>query len=79
MFVQPFPLTGTKWQITRIGSAHPFWSHDGKELFFDVAGRLYVVSMHTQPTFGVTDPVALPPMGFVLSGTAEELGHHPGR
>ena len=39
-YVQPFPPTGTKYQIARGG--RPLWSRDGKELFFVPApGRLH--------------------------------------
>ena len=68
VFVQPFPLTGIKWQITRTYGAHPFWSRDGNELFYDVTGRLYSVKIHARPTFSFENPVALPPMNLVTSG-----------
>jgi Tol biopolymer transport system component len=33
VFVQPFPLTGAKYQISKQGGGHALWSPDGKELF----------------------------------------------
>ena len=51
VFVEPFPPTGVKYQIT--GGASPVWSRDGTELFV-AAGRMSVVSIKTRPsvTFG---------------------------
>jgi dipeptidyl aminopeptidase/acylaminoacyl peptidase len=34
VYVQPFPVTGTKYRISRNGGVQPLWRGDGKELFF---------------------------------------------
>jgi Tol biopolymer transport system component len=34
VFVQPYPATGQKWQISTDGGHQPRWRSDGKELFF---------------------------------------------
>jgi serine/threonine protein kinase len=34
VYVQPFPTTGSKWQISNSGGTQPMWRRDGKELFF---------------------------------------------
>ncbi len=34
VYVQPFPATGAKWQISSGGGIQPRWRGDGKELFF---------------------------------------------
>jgi Tol biopolymer transport system component len=34
VYVQSFPASGGKWQISTNGGAQPQWRHDGKELFF---------------------------------------------
>ena len=63
VFVQPFPPTGTKYQISKAGeNGHiPLWSPDGKELFYVPGlGQLVVVAVNTHPTFSVSDPVAVP-------------------
>jgi hypothetical protein len=60
-YVQPFPSTGTKHQIARGG--RPMWSPAGSklELFFVPApGQFMAVTVRTQPTFGFTNPVAVP-------------------
>jgi Tol biopolymer transport system component len=64
VFVQPFPATGTKYQIERGG--RPAWSPDGKQLFFVPApGEFRVVNVTVEPTFETTAPVDLPrPFGL---------------
>jgi Tol biopolymer transport system component len=58
-YVQPFPATGTKYEIARGG--RPIWSPDGKELFFVPAPSQFVsVSVRTDPVFGFTPPAAVP-------------------
>jgi Tol biopolymer transport system component len=34
VYVQPFPASGAKWQISRAGGMKPRWRRDGKELYF---------------------------------------------
>jgi serine/threonine-protein kinase len=70
IFVQPFPATGTKYQITKAaGSHHPLWSPDGKEVFF-IPGptQLSKLSITTEPSFSFGDPVSVPNGGFVEEG-----------
>ena len=38
VYVQPFPVTGGKWQISSGGGGLPLWRPDGKELFFLAEG-----------------------------------------
>lgn len=65
LYVQPFPVTGTKIQITRNGGGHPLWSPDGKEMYFDNAGRMFSVAIRTESNFSAGDPMAIPISGFV--------------
>ncbi len=62
VYVQPYPATGVKYQISP-GLAHePMWSPDGKELFYSPArGGLVVVRVTTQPSFTFGNPLPLPP------------------
>jgi eukaryotic-like serine/threonine-protein kinase len=39
VFVQPFPTTGAKWQISQAGGHQPQWSRDGRELFYVTPDR----------------------------------------
>ncbi len=34
IYVQPFPVTGGKWQISTAGGGQPRWRQDGKELYY---------------------------------------------
>jgi hypothetical protein len=34
VYVQPFPPTGAKWQVSRGGGHQPQWWRDGRELFY---------------------------------------------
>jgi Tol biopolymer transport system component len=65
VFVQPFPRTGAKFQVTKQGGGHALWSLDGKELFFDNNHQLFAVSVQTAGTFTTGEPVALPIRGFI--------------
>lgn len=63
VYVQPFPATGAKYQISREGGGrHPVWSRDGKELRYVVPGasRSAVVTVSTQPAFTFTNPAPAP-------------------
>jgi serine/threonine-protein kinase len=58
VYVQPFPATGSKYQlpITR-DNHHPVWSRDGKELFYIPGpGEFAVISVATTPGFVFGSP-----------------------
>jgi eukaryotic-like serine/threonine-protein kinase len=64
IYVQPFPATGTRYQVFAKGSDnshHPHWSPDGKELFYDPRITVFEsVSVTTQPAFAFGKAVAVP-------------------
>lgn len=73
IFVQPFPPTGAKYEISRAAGHSPRWSPDGTEIYYvetssRPAGQLVVARLTTQPTFSVGNPVAVPSGGVQLSG-----------
>jgi serine/threonine protein kinase len=39
VYVQPFPPTGAKWQVSTAGASRPRWRSDGRELFFVTSDR----------------------------------------
>ena len=47
VYVQSFPPTGDKWQISTTGGEEPYWRRDGKELFYIAGKRLMVVDVKT--------------------------------
>ena len=69
VYVQPFPATGTRYQLFARGSDvphHPRWSPDGKELFYDARiNGFEAVSVTTQPTFAFGKAVAVPKLFFM--------------
>lgn len=79
VYVQPFPPTGAKYQISRGHSHAPVWSPDGKELFYyDVdARKLVAVSIQTQPSFSFGVPVPLPFEGMLQTGYERQYDVSP--
>jgi Tol biopolymer transport system component len=64
IYVQSFPTPGRKIQITNRGGSAPAWSRDGREIFYQAAGKLMAVpvSMNagTPATGQATTLFALP-------------------
>ena len=73
VYVQPFPPTGAKYQISKDADDghHPVWSPDGAELVFTPGAgtRLNAARVTTQPsfTFGEATPVPRPFQNFAPS------------
>jgi Tol biopolymer transport system component len=47
VFVQPFPPTGARFQVSNAGGMEPQWRGDGKELFYVVGSKLMSVEVRT--------------------------------
>jgi eukaryotic-like serine/threonine-protein kinase len=45
VYVQPFPATGAKWQVSRGGGSQPQWSADGRGLYYLAPDS----TLHTRP------------------------------
>ena len=73
IYVQPFPATGAKFQISKdVGGHHALWSPDGKEIFYvPGGGPVVAVSVTTQPTFAVGNPAP------VAGGLPNSSGQNP--
>ena len=57
VFVQPFPATGEKRQISSAGGRQPKWRADGRELFFVTNDRkFYAAAIRPSPTFEFSPP-----------------------
>jgi hypothetical protein len=54
VYVQPFPPTGARWQLSEVGGSYPKWRGDGAELFY-LAPDLNLVAVEVKPgtTFAV--------------------------
>ena len=61
IYVQSFPASGAKWQVSVSGGSQPRWRRDGKELFYLAGDRnVTVVDVNTEaPTFAHGTPKAL--------------------
>ena len=69
VFVQPVPMTGAKYQISKKGGHHPLWSPDGREIVYDVtAGLSESVSVTAQPNFAVGQPKVWPRGSMLFAG-----------
>ncbi len=63
VYVQPFPPTGAKHQISKNADSghHPLWSPDGAELSFSPRpGQLAVVRVTTDPSFTFSEAMPVP-------------------
>jgi serine/threonine-protein kinase len=61
IWVQPFPATGAKHEVSKDGAILPVWSRDGKELLFLArGGPIASVNVATQPGFTFTAPAYFP-------------------
>jgi Tol biopolymer transport system component len=63
IYVQPFPATGAKYQISTDEGRSPLWSRDGRQLFYHQVSTntLVVVEVRTDPsfTFGKLTPLPI--------------------
>jgi WD40 repeat protein len=63
VFVQPYPPTGAKYQVSRGGGHHPLWSPDGKRLYYvRNTDQLIAVDVNTASatTFGQPNVLKVP-------------------
>jgi Tol biopolymer transport system component len=60
VYVQTFPASGGKWQISDSGGTYPRWRRDGKELFYIASDlKLMAVAVQTDSTLLAGRPQAL--------------------
>ena len=60
VYVQPFPATGDKWQISTNGGQFPVWRSDGKELYYvSPDQKLMAVEVKPGGSFEATSPRVL--------------------
>ena len=56
VYVQSFPVSGGKYQISSGGGTRPIWAPDGKELYFIKNDKMMAVSVDTDPTLRWSAP-----------------------
>ncbi|MEX2282196.1 MAG: protein kinase [Gemmatimonadota bacterium] len=54
VFVQPFPPTGARHQVSNEGGGAPVWSRDGRRIYFINGPRLFSANLVTTPALAVT-------------------------
>ncbi|MEN8118607.1 MAG: helix-turn-helix domain-containing protein, partial [Bacteroidota bacterium] len=59
IFVQPFPVTGEKWNVSNGFGIDPIWSFDGKEIFYRTNNQFYAVKVNTSSGFTFEKPELL--------------------
>ena len=62
VWLQPYPATGAKFQVSPFGGAAPRWRRDGKELFYIADGKLMAVPITLGPSPQWGSAVALFPL-----------------
>ena len=81
VYVQAFPPTDSKYQISTEGGRDPVWSPDGKELFYLQSGRtgmqVVTVDVQTQATFAALRTTPLPIEGIISVGARAYDVWHP--
>jgi serine/threonine-protein kinase len=67
VWVEPLPVTGKRFQLTKNGGRHPQWSPDGTKIYFDdETGQMFAVDVAIAAgEVRATGTQALPIKGFV--------------
>lgn len=64
VWIEPFPRTGARYQVTRDGGAHPMWLPDGQALYFDRDHQMFRLAVNTKDLSARVEPTPLPIKGF---------------
>ena len=64
VWIEPFPQTGQRHQLTRDGGSHPMWMPDGQALYFDRDHQLFRLTVNTKDMASTIEPTPLPIKGF---------------
>ena len=60
VYVQSFPPSGSKWQVSTNGGEEPYWRRDGKEMFYISGKTLMAVDVNSdEPAFTYGKPSPL--------------------
>jgi len=46
VYVEPFPPTGVKYQLTTVNTSTPMWSTDGKQLYVAFTNQVFRADLH---------------------------------
>ena len=56
VYVEPYPPSGEKWQISNSGAREPVWAPNGAELFYRDQDKLMAVDVETEAAFAAGKP-----------------------
>ena len=56
IYLRPFPVQGSKWQISTEGGMYPRWNPTGRELFYRQGDKLMAVDVRTDPELELGKP-----------------------
>jgi hypothetical protein len=77
VYVQPFPATGGRWQISTAGGDQALWSASGQEMFFiGLDRKLFSVAVKAGSTFDVGPPELLFQTRVPASGITDERNNY---
>jgi len=69
IYVQRFPATAERWQVSTTGGGSAWWRNDGREIFFLSLDKIMAVDVTLGPTFGQGVPKTLFEVpGFLPNG-----------
>jgi serine/threonine-protein kinase len=64
VWIEPFPRSGARLQLTDGGGSHPLWATDGQSLYFDRDHQMFQFALNTQDLGSIGTPTPLPITGF---------------
>ncbi|MCK5370954.1 MAG: hypothetical protein KAQ62_20470, partial [Cyclobacteriaceae bacterium] len=67
IYVQPFPATGEKWQLSIDGGTDPIWTKDGKGIYYRNSMRIYFVEITSFKPFDHKTPTIYYSGAFINS------------
>lgn len=64
VWIEPFPRTGARFQVTRDGGSHPMWLPDGQAVYFDRDRQMFRLAVNVKDMSARVEPTPLPIKGF---------------
>jgi Tol biopolymer transport system component len=64
VWIEPFPQTGARYQVTRDGGSHPMWLPDGQAIYFDRDHQMFRLAVNAKDMSARAEPTPLPIKGF---------------
>ena len=68
IYVQPFPTSGRKWQVSTAGGGSPLWNSSGRELVYRNGSEILAVDIDTRGELSLGNPRVLFEAPSALAG-----------